>query len=267
TKPPVGETVISIPLSRIKPNKFQPRKKFDDEGLQDLANSINQHGLIQPITVVATVVPGEYELIAGERRFRASKLAGKTDIKAIVRQGTTDKQKMDLALIENIQRENFTPIEEAQAYNRLIEEFKHTHDEIAEVVGKNRSVITNTLRLLSLPEDIQNLIDDGKISSGHGRMLAGIEDEKQMRELVERILIEKLPVRAVEKIVSDIKKQKKPKTEKQLESEIINFKEEIQRKFGTKANVNGTNKKGKIEIFYYSLQDLERIAQELNIQI
>jgi ParB family chromosome partitioning protein len=266
-KQPSGDTVMTIPLSKIKPNRFQPRKKFKQEELQELADSIKDHGLIQPILVAATVVPGEYELIAGERRFRASKLAGKEDIKAIVRHGSNDQQKMDLALIENIQRENFTPIEEAQAYKRLIDEFKHTHDEIAKKVGKNRSVITNILRLLSLPQDVQNLIDDEKISSGHGRMLAGIENENQMRIVVKKILEENLPVRDVEKIAADIKNAKAPKPAKVFEPEISALKDKIQEKFGTKTQIKGTNKKGKIEIFYFSLEDLERITQILDIKI
>lgn len=220
-----------------------------------------------------SVAPGEYELIAGERRFRASKMAGLKDIKAIVRQSADDKQKFDLALIENLQREDLDPVEQAKAFKRLIEEFGHTHEEIAAVIGKNRSVITNTLRLLNLPEDIRQLITEGKLSAGHGRMLAGIEDEQQMRALVAQILSETLSVRAVEKIAFEMKGEasdKKEKSEKKPEKqeiELIHLKEEIQRKLGTKANIAGTSKKGKIEIFYYSLQDLERIARELNFSI
>lgn len=268
-----GEAVITIPLNKIKPNRYQPRQNFNKEKLQELADSIKKHGLAQPVLVTPSVAPGEYELIAGERRFRASKMAGLKDIKAIVRQSADDKQKFDLALIENLQREDLDPVEQAKAFQRLIEEFGHTHEEIAAVIGKNRSVITNTLRLLNLPEDIRQLITEGKLSAGHGRMLAGIEDEQQMRALVAQILSETLSVRAVEKIVSEMKgdvSDKKEKSEKKPEKqeiELIHLKEEIQRKLGTKANIAGTSKKGKIEIFYYSLQDLERIARELNFSI
>lgn len=262
---PVGEAVVTIALNKIKPNRFQPRENFNEESLQGLAQSIKEHGLIQPIKVVVSVVPGEYELIAGERRVRASKLAGLTEIKAIVLQGSTDQQRMDEALIENIQREELTGIEEAKAYQRLINEFKLSHDEIAKKVGKNRSVISNSLRLLSLPEDIQDLIDDGKISAGHGRMLAGIEDEGQLREILKRILEDKLPVREVEKFAAGLKKAKqKPKP---FEPEISALKDRLQEKFSTKTNIKGTNKRGKIEIFYFSLEDLERITQTLNIKM
>jgi ParB family chromosome partitioning protein len=262
----VDDTVIKIPLNKIKSNRFQPRTKFDDKKLEELAKSIKKHGLTQPILVSESVVPGEYEIIAGERRYRASKLAGNKDIKAIVKRTINDKQRFDLALIENLQRENLDPIEEAKAFQRLIEEFSHTHEQVAELIGKERSIISNTLRLLSLPEDVQSLISEGKISSGHGRMLASIEDVAKIKQIVERILNEKLSVRAIEKIVSGFKKviPKKIKEKKQ-EVELANLKEEVQRKFGTKVNIVGDSKKGRIELFYYSLDDLERIVKELKL--
>ncbi|MCA6071716.1 MAG: ParB/RepB/Spo0J family partition protein [Endomicrobium sp.] len=185
---PTGETVRTIPLNKIKPNRFQPRNKFNEAKLRELAVSIKKYGLAQPILVASSIIPGEYEIIAGERRYRASKLAGNKDIKAIVKQSANDKQRLDLALIENIQREDLDPIEEAKAFKKLMEEFAHTHEQIAEVVGKERSVISNTLRLLSLPEDVQILIAEGKITSGHGRILAGIEDIVEIRAIVDKIL-------------------------------------------------------------------------------
>jgi len=262
-----GETVITIPLNKIKPNRFQPRKKFDKDKLQELADSINKHGLAQPILVAASIVPGEYEIIAGERRFRASKLAGKKDIKAIVRAAADDRQRFDLALIENIQRENLDPVEEAKAFKRLLEEFGHTHEQIAATVGKDRSVISNSLRLLNLPEDVQILISEGTISAGHGRMLAGIEDADKLKELVQQIINEKLSVRAVEGLVSNLKpaSKKGSKTPRKQEVELVHFQEELQRKLGTKVNILGNSKKGRIEIRYFSLADLERIANELKI--
>ncbi|MCL2335049.1 MAG: ParB/RepB/Spo0J family partition protein [Endomicrobia bacterium] len=262
-KAAAGEAVITIPLNKIKPNRFQPRKKFDKDKLQELADSIKKHGLAQPILVANSIVPGEYEIIAGERRFRASKIAGNKDIRAIVKPATDDKQRFDLALIENLQREDLDPVEEAKAFRRLIEEFKHTHEDIAEIVGKERSVISNALRLLNLPEDIQSLITEGRISSGHGRMLAGLENEKEIRALVEQILNENLSVRKVEKIVSKNKIEKGGKSPKKQEIELVHLKEEVQRKLGTKVNISGSSKKGKIEIFYYSLEELERIAAEI----
>ncbi|MDR1696555.1 MAG: ParB/RepB/Spo0J family partition protein [Endomicrobium sp.] len=266
-KAPAGEAVVTIPLNKIKPNRFQPRKNFDKTKLQELADSINRHGLAQPILVAPSIAPGEYEIIAGERRFRASKLAGKKDIKAIVQKSADDKQRFDIALIENLQRQDLDIIEEAKAFKKLIEEFGRTHDEVAEIVGKDRAVVSNTVRLLNLPEDIQILITENKISAGHGRMLAGIEDEGELRAIVEQILSDKLSVRATEKIVSDVKVKKGTKPQKKQEIELIHLQEEIQRKLGTKANVSGTSKKGKIEIYYYSLEDLERIAKELNFKI
>jgi ParB family chromosome partitioning protein len=264
-KAPTGETVRTIPLNKIKPNRFQPRNKFNEIKLRELAVSIKKHGLVQPILVASSIVPGEYEIIAGERRYRASKLAGNKDIKAIVKQSSNDKQRLDLALIENIQREDLDPIEEAKAFKKLIEEFAHTHEQIAEVVGKERSVISNTLRLLSLPEDVQILITEGKITSGHGRMLAGIENVVEIRAIVDKILNEKLSVRVVEKLTSSLATKKKIPKQKEQEVEITHLKEEIQRKLGTKTNIAGTSKKGKIEIYYYSLEDLERIIKELHL--
>jgi ParB family chromosome partitioning protein len=261
----IGETIVTIPLNKIKPNRFQPRKKFNEKKLKELADSIKKHGLAQPILVAEAIVPGEYEIIAGERRVKASKLVGNKDIRAIVKKSVDDKQRFDLALIENIQRENLDAIEEAKAFKRLIEEFEHTHDQIAEVVGKERSVISNTLRLLSLPEDVQILISEGKISSGHGRILAGIESLEEIKRIVSRILNENLSVRAVEKLAAELKPYKKITKQKKQEIELVHLKEELQRKFGSKVNITGSSKKGKIEIHYYSLADLERIINELKI--
>jgi ParB family chromosome partitioning protein len=261
----IGETVVTIPLNKIKPNRFQPRKKFNEEKLKELADSIKRHGLAQPILVAESVVPGEYEIIAGERRVRASKLVGNKDIRAIVKRSTDDKQRFDLALIENIQRENLDAIEEAKAFKRLIEEFEHTHEQIAEVVGKERSVISNTLRLLSLPEDVQILISEGKISSGHGKMLAGIESVEEIKRIVSRILNENLSVRAVEKLAAELKPEEKITKQKKQEIELVHLKDELQRKFGSKVKISGSSKKGRIEIHYYSLADLERIINELKI--
>ncbi|MDR1663136.1 MAG: ParB/RepB/Spo0J family partition protein [Endomicrobium sp.] len=260
-----ADVVVTIPLNKIKPNRFQPRKKFNEEKLKNLAYSIEKHGLVQPILVAASVVPGEYEIIAGERRLRASELAGKKDIKAIVKQFTDDKQRFGLALIENIQRENLDSIEEAKAFKRLIEEFEYTHDQIAEIVGKERSVISNMLRLLSLPDSVQSLISDGKITPGHGRILAGIESSGEIACMVNRILKESLSVRTVEKLVSELKSEKKTIKQKGQEVELVHLKENLQRKFGSKVNIIGNSKKGKIEIYYYSLADLERITNELKV--
>ncbi|MDR3112185.1 MAG: ParB/RepB/Spo0J family partition protein [Elusimicrobiota bacterium] len=262
------EFVISISLEKIRPNRFQPRNKFDEKKLQELAISIKKYGLAQPILVVPSVVPGEYEIIAGERRFRAAKLADVKTIKAIVRKSVDDKQRLDLALIENIQRENLNPIEEAQAYKKLLDNFKRTHEEIAQAVGKDRSVISNFLRLLLLPNEVQELLSEKKLTLGHGKMLAGLEDEEQIKYLAQQIINENLSVRTIERLIAETKSNKpKIKPKKQFDEMLIKLKEEMQRKFSSKVNILGTENKGKIEIRYGSLEELERIRAVLNIEI
>jgi len=259
------ENIINIAIDKIKPNKYQPRLVFNEEKLKDLAESIKQKGLIEPIMVVQSVVPGEYELIAGERRLRASKLAGLTEIKAIVNKAASDKDKLDLALIENLQREDLNPIEEAKAYKLYSDKYKYTQEEISKIVNKNRAVIANTLRLLNLAEDIQDLISSGKISSGHGRMLASLDNKQDVEALAKKIIDENLTVRQVENIVSEIKTKvpKKHKNQKQQNVEITNLVEELQRLFGTKVKITGNGKKGKIILDYCNLEDLERITNSL----
>lgn len=260
-----GEAVNTISLDKIKPSKYQSRTDFNEDKLKELAQSIKQHGLAQPLLVSPSIIPGEYELIAGERRWRASRMAGLKEVPAIVKQAD-DVERFELSLIENIQRENLNSIEEAKAYQRLVDEFGHTQEALAKGLGKDRSVIANTLRLLNLPEDIQEAISAGIMSAGHGRALAGIEDEKKQKLLLERILKEKLTVREIEAIVAQWKAGagigSKKKTKKQ-ETELLNLAEELQRKFGTKVKIAGRSSKGRIEIHYYSLKELERIAAAL----
>ncbi len=259
-----AEKIENISIEKIKPNRHQPRTIFNEEKLQELAESIKENGLIEPIVVVRSVAPGEYELIAGERRLRASKLAGLTEIRAIIQEGASDKDKLDLALIENIQREDLNPIEEAKAYKKYSEEYKYTQEQIAKIVKKNRSVIANTMRLLNLPENIQNMIIEGKISSGHGRMLAGITDENKIQELVNQILNEGLTVRDIEAKVSQEKgKVTKFVVTKRQDAEILNLIDELQRVYGTKISISGNGKKGKITFNYSNLEELERISNIL----
>ena len=254
-----NEKVISISVDKIKPNKNQPRSVFNEEKLQELADSIKQNGLIEPIIVMQSVAPGEYELIAGERRLRASKLAGLTTIKAIVKDPIPDKDKLDIALIENIQREDLNPIEEALAYKKYSQEYKYTQEEIAKAVNKNRSVIANTMRLLNLPENIQQMSIEGKLSAGHGRMLASITDENKLQELVNQILEQGLTVRDIEIAVAQVKNKKNRKKAEQ-DIEITNLVEDLQRVYGTKISITGNGKKGKIILNYFNLEDLERIS-------
>ncbi|MFH1367485.1 MAG: ParB/RepB/Spo0J family partition protein [Elusimicrobiota bacterium] len=260
----VGEAVTSVPVSQIKPNRYQARVEFNEKKLKELSESIKRHGLAQPLLVTTSVVPGEYELIAGERRLRASKMAGIKEVPVIVRQAD-EKQRFQLSLIENLQREDLNPIEEARAYSRLSKDFHATQEELAEALGKDRSVVANSMRLLHLPQDIQDAIAEGLISSGHGRILAGITDEGKVKSLAEKIIKEKLTVREVEKIVSDWKSVlsgSKKKVRKQ-DAELISLGEDLQRRFGTKVKISGRPSKGKIEIHYFSLKELERIVAAL----
>ena len=259
-----AEKIESIGIDKIKPNRHQPRTTFNEEKLQELAESIKQNGLIQPIDVVRSVAPGEYELIAGERRLRACKLAGFTEVRAIIQEGASDKDKLDLALIENIKREDLNPIEEAKAYKKYSEEYKYTQEQIANIVKKNRSVIANTMRLLNLPDNIQNMIIEGKISAGHGRMLASINDENKVQELVNQILNDGLTVRDIETKVSQEKgKVTRFVVTKQQDAEIVNLIDELQRVYGTKIAITGNGKKGKIIFNYSNLEELERISNAL----
>lgn len=260
-------SVVTIAVDKIKPNKYQPRTAFNDEKLQELAESIKHHGLAQPIIVSSSMIPGEYELIAGERRWRATKLAGLKEITAVVRQAG-DKEKFHLALIENIQRENLNPIEEARAFQRLHDQYHHTQEELAKVLGKDRSVVANSLRLLQLPPEVQDAIAEGVMSAGHGRMLAGIDDTDTQKELARRILVEKLTVRDIEGIVAGMKTRTRPgaRKPKKTEAELIQLGEDLQRRLGTKVKIVGKPAKGKIEIHYFSLEDLERISAGLKRQ-
>ena len=253
------ETLININL--IEPNKEQPRKVFNDDALQELADSIKQIGIIQPIILQKR--EKYYEIIAGERRWRAAKLAGLKEVPAIVKD-YTDKEIVEIALIENIQREDLNPIEEASAYKRLISEFHLKQDELAERVSKSRTAITNSMRLLKLAEPVQEMLIDEIISSGHARTLIPIEDKEKQVIVANRILDEKLSVRETEKLVKSLLegKEKKKKETKKDENAVFykDLEEKIKEIVGTKVKVNHkANGKGKIEIEYYSNAELERI--------
>jgi ParB family chromosome partitioning protein len=259
-----GEAVVNLPVGVIKPNRYQSRVEFNEHKLKELAESIRLHGLAQPLIVTPSTVPGEYELIAGERRLRASRLAGLNDVPVIVRQAD-DKQRFHLSLIENLQREDLNPIEEGRAYARLSKEFDATQEDLARTLGKDRSVVANSMRLLNLPKDIQDAIVSGLISSGHGRILAGISDESKLKTLADKIIREKLTVRETEKIVADWKTVLNgvKKKVKRQDAELVSLSEDLQRRFGTKVRISGNPSKGKIEIHYFTLKDLERIASIL----
>ena len=248
-----------MPIDKIEPNPDQPRNQFDEDTLQELADSIKQIGVLQPLIVQKK--NDYYEIIAGERRWRAAKLAGIKDVPIIVK-NYTDQEIVEISLIENIQRENLNPIEEAMAYKRLLEEFDLKQDEVAERVSKSRTAVTNSMRLLKLSERVQQMIVDDMISTGHARALLALDDEEQQYILANKIFDEKLSVRETEKLVKALKNPKKEvKVQKQEHMFVYdNLEEHLKNIIGTKVSVNPkANGKGKIEIEYYSEEELERI--------
>lgn len=265
TKEQTGQAETVVKITKVEPNREQPRKSFDEDTLQELADSIKQFGLLQPILVQDR--KDYYEIIAGERRWRAAKLAGLKEVPVIIK-NYTQQEIMEISLIENIQREDLNPIEEALAYKRLLDEFNLKQDEVAERVSKSRSTITNSMRLLKLCDFVQQMVIDDKLTTGHARALIPIEDEEQQKQLAEKIFDEKLSVREVEKIVKGItnpveKKQKDevPQNIRYIYEDIENkLKENLSRKVTVSAKGNGT---GKIELEFYSNDDLDRLFEIL----
>ena len=263
-KADADNSLVEVKISEIDPNIGQPRKKFDEDELLELAESIKIHGVIQPIIV--TKRGKRYEIIAGERRWRASKLAGLTKIPAVIRE-YTDKEIMEVSLIENIQRQDLNPIEEAVAFKNLIDEYKMKQDDLAERVSKSRSAITNALRLLKLDDKVKAMLAEGLISTGHARALLAVEDKSKQQILATRIFDEKLNVRETEKLVKQILENKESKKEKKSSEKLIykkledSLKSIIGSKVSIKSNDNG---KGKIEIDYYSIEELDRITELLS---
>ena len=256
---PVEQT---LKLNLIEPNSEQPRKNFDEESLQELADSIKQYGILQPLIVQKK--GSHYEIIAGERRWRAAKLAGITDVPVLIRE--YDKQQtMEIALIENVQRADLNPIEEAQAFQQLIQEFHLTQEEIANRVSKNRATITNSMRLLKLDSRVQDMLAEGKISSGHARALLGLEDRERQYQVAVKIVEEKLSVRDVEKLVKMMNrppKEKKPEKGPDIDLIYHQVEDKLKSIMGTKVVINQKDKnKGRIEIEYYSQEELERLIE------
>lgn len=253
------ETLVNI--TKVEPNREQPRKNFDEDALLELSESIKQYGLLQPILVQDR--KDYYEIIAGERRWRAAKLAGLKQVPVIIK-NLTDQEIVEISLIENIQRENLNPIEEAQAYKRLLNEFHLKQDEVAERVSKSRTAVTNSMRLLKLSDDVQRMVIDEMITTGHARALLGVEDPAEQYNLAQRIFDEKLSVREVEKIVKNMGKPVKPKKEKAVDKsmQVIydDISEKLKTQLGTKVNiVPKEDGSGKIEIEFYSHDELDRI--------
>ena len=256
---------VSLKINEVEPNKNQPRKEFDQEKLQELADSITQHGIVQPIVV--TKQDGYYEIIAGERRWRAAKLAGLKEVPVVIKE-YTPQEVMEVALIENIQREDLNPVEEARAYQRLIEEYNLKQEDVAKKVSKNRSTITNAIRLLKLEEPVLEMLISGDLSSGHARALLAVDDPQKQIMLAEKIVKDHLNVREVEKMVKEDgeKSSSKPKQKKKLGQEAIyeDLEERLTRSMGTKVRINRKNtNQGKIEIEYYSMDELDTITAKL----
>lgn len=246
-------------INEVEPNRDQPRKNFDEDALLELSDSIKQFGVLQPLLVRKR--KDYYEIIAGERRWRAAKLAGVKEVPVIEKE-YTDQEILEIGLIENIQRENLNPIEEAIAYKRLLEEFNLKQDEVAERVSKSRTAVTNSMRLLKLSGKVQQMIIDDMISTGHARALLAIDDPELQYTLANKIFDEKLSVRETEKLVKEIKNPKKPKEKKPVANSFIyqDLEEKMKSVFGTKVSIASKGKgKGKIEIEYYSDDELEHL--------
>lgn len=251
---------VMLKITEIEPNRDQPRKNFDEDALLELAESIKQFGVIQPLIVQKR--EDYYEIIAGERRWRAAKLAGIKEVPVIIK-SYSDQEVVEISLIENIQRENLNPIEEAQAFKRLLEEFHLKQDEVAERVSKSRTAVTNSMRLLKLDKRVQQMVIDDMISSGHARALLSVEDAQMQFALANRIFDEKLSVREVERLVKSLQREAKPEEKKEKRDDRFIYKdieEKIKSILGTKVYVNHKNNhRGKIEIEYYSNEELERL--------
>ena len=256
------ESITNIDINLIEPNKDQPRRQFEKESLQELKESIEQFGIIQPIIVRKK--EDKYEIIAGERRWRAAKAAKLENIPCIIRK-TDDKEAMKLALIENIQRQDLNPIEEAMAYKSLIEEYKLTQEDLAKTIGKSRSYIANTVRLLNLDKEIIENIQEGKLTAGHGRALLAIPNKKERLKTANAIINDKINVRDVENIAKKSKgKKSKTKAKATKDPFIIDIEEKLMRTLGTKVNLISKQNGGKIEIEFYSDEDLERIIEVIS---
>ena len=258
---------LLLKTSQLEPNKDQPRKKFDEEAIEELAQSIKQYGIIQPIIVCKK--DDYYQIIAGERRWRAAKKAGIREVPVVVKE-YTDKEIAEISLIENIQREDLNPIEEAKSYKRLIDEYKLTQEELSERVSKSRTEIANKMRLLKLHDEVQKMLISGALSAGHARALLGLESKKDQLKAANEIIEKSLSVRQTEDLVKKMKEPKKDKTEKGKEADSLDFVyRDLEKKLsdclGTKVRISRKDKnKGKIEINYYSEDELDRLYGIIN---
>ncbi|MCP1308479.1 ParB/RepB/Spo0J family partition protein [Paenibacillus tyrfis] len=258
------DKVVEIPLAQLRPNPYQPRRNFNDETIQELADSIKEHGVIQPI-IVRSVLKG-YEIIAGERRFRASQVCGKPTIPAVIKK-FSDQQVMEIALIENVQREDLNALEIAIAYQALIDQFKLTQEELSLKVGKSRSHIANFLRLLQLPEEVKEYVSRGTLSMGHAKAIVGLKDKKVIKALADTAIKEQWSVRELEEEVKKMEENadsKKMKLKPKRKDPYINqLEENLREMYRTTVKIKHSNNKGKIELLYYSKDDLDRLLELL----
>lgn len=261
------ENPLMIPINKIKSNDEQPRKSFDDEKIIELAESIKHHGIIQPLILKQD--KENYVIVAGERRWRAAKLVGQKEVPAIV-MDLTEKQVLEISLIENIQRQDLNPIEEAIAYKKLLDEFKITQEELSKRIGKSRTAIANTIRLVNLDSRVQSYLIEGILSEGHGRVLLSVKDNDLQYSIAQKAIDDQVSVRELERLVKKMENEKNNKAEEKVEKELNPYykdiKNRLQNYFGTKVNLSNKKNKGKIEIEYYSDEDLQRILDIINLQ-
>lgn len=255
---------LFLPISQVESCASQPRKQFDPESLADLADSIREHGIIQPLTV-RRLSSGYYQIIAGERRWRAAKQAGLDEVPAVIIEAD-DRKVMELGLIENLQREDLNPAEEARGYQVLMEEYGMTQEQVAQRMGKSRPAVTNALRLLNLPEDVLALVEEGKLSAGHARALLGAPTQSLQRQGARAVLDKGLSVRQTEALVKALQKEKKPKvrSEDMLAIYLADLEKNLGSQLGRKVHIQHRGKKGKLELEYYSEDDLETLLRLLN---
>lgn len=254
--------VFELDISKIRPNADQPRKNFDKTALEEMAASIREHGVLQPLVVRKD--DDGYTIIAGERRFRAANMAGLETVPVIVKD-LSDKDVMEIALIENVQREDLNPIEEAMAYEKLIKDYHLTQNEIGKQIGKSRAAVANIIRLLNLPESVRKMVLDGKLTSGHARALLGLEKPEDMEKLAGEIVKNNLNVRETERRVREFGKKQKVKKPRERDPYLVDVEERLKEHFNTGVKIKSKGEKGRIELEYYSMDDLNRLLEMLNI--
>lgn len=255
------EGIVTIRLSEIEPNRDQPRKKFDEEALSQLADSIRQHGVLQPLVVRPMPGSENYQLVAGERRWRASRMAGLSEVPVIIRE-LNDTEVMEIALIENLQREDLNPIEEAEGYKILMQSYGMTQEEVSQRVGKSRPTVTNALRLLNLPSKVCNMVKSGSLSQGHARTLLSLEDEERIIKIADEIVSKGLSVREVEKIVKKKEAENKEDKVSTISMTIVEIEKGLSELLGRKVKISQGRNKGTMQIEFYDEEDLKRLAAQ-----